>query len=280
MILETPIPLGRQITPSKIYPSLDRVDYLAINGDIDTLEEAFIRDNAQLEAMMVAEIDRQIDSNHTLRYIFGASLFRFYLARWVRHADICITVFGPQAARELGVQFANSEVVRQGLIKLGVILTSVQLQNLAQSVSKKAQNSPLVNGVLTAASIALLKGVARSQIGNGLKRTSRVVVATSLNNTREQVFIDNSAVIERMVYNAILDGRTCPICHRLNGMVLNFHDWLRTQWMAPIHDYCRCFWEAVKGTDTNKPRFTGPRIVPGFVQPPFTTFVERNGGSR
>jgi SPP1 gp7 family putative phage head morphogenesis protein len=72
-----------------------------------------------------------------------------------------------------------------------------------------------------------------------MQRAARVRVAEAINFGREDAR-RNLRGIQGVQISAILDDRTCPLCHSLDGMTLAADDPRIALWRPPFHDRCRC----------------------------------------
>lgn len=105
-----------------------------------------------------------------------------------------------------------------------------------------------------------------------LRATASSIVSQSVNNGRNDVFDGVAKEGDAFEYSAILDTKVCAICTDLDGKVVDFKEYRRTQWKPPIHFHCRCIWillrRLLKETDTTLPKVTGlPETAGGKYGP-------------
>ena len=65
-----------------------------------------------------------------------------------------------------------------------------------------------------------------------------------------------------------MDSKVCNTCYELDGAVCTVDEYIATQWMPPIHFWCRCIWVAIMKDETDKPEYTGIPTNPGGEDAP------------
>lgn len=118
-----------------------------------------------------------------------------------------------------------------------------------------------IDDVLDDLAIALLAYLAAHT-----KPGNTVAVAESINTGRTKTFKKYDEDIDRYVYSAILDKKTCQTCRELDEKVATPEEYATTPWQTPIHFRCRCIWIAVLAEEEEKPEITGmPTIAGGLA---------------
>lgn len=76
--------------------------------------------------------------------------------------------------------------------------------------------------------------------------------------------------IERLKYSAIMDGKVCPLCSKLDGMVVDTNSSIRYKYDTPLHYLCRCVWLPVTVDDINDPDIADTDLTLGAKGRPIT----------
>ncbi len=72
--------------------------------------------------------------------------------------------------------------------------------------------------------------------------------------------------ILRLVWSAILDSKTCPLCRALDGRVVTPGSPQHQQFQPPLHPHCRCMWIGVTERDPHIPDPFWPDLDPGLLK--------------
>lgn len=73
---------------------------------------------------------------------------------------------------------------------------------------------------------------------------TQATVTTEVNRVANDMRMDlfRDIGVEKVVYTAVLDDRTTPLCQSLNGRILRIDDPLVAQITPPNHVHCRSYW--------------------------------------
>ena len=181
------------------------------------------------------------------------------------------------AADELKVKApATSKDALAGMQDLTSFITEKQqddLKNLVRAELLKARRKgiELADGdeeeglTATEKFKAALAGLLGTWFVAKLKATASSIVSQAVNNGRTDVFDGVAKPGDLFQYSGLLDDKICRICADLDGKVVDFEEYKRTQWKPPIHFHCRCLWILLrKVSDTFKmPAITGLPDVAG-----------------
>lgn len=160
-------------------------------------------------------------------------------------------------------QNAQALVDRQFSDLLFTIKTEVlkQLRKNTLSDSINLGLSDILSAVATAFSL---------YFDNKITLGGTVAIAQAINRGRDDVFASAREEIYAYQYSAILDGKcTSGECPDLDGTVLDYAEYRATQWVPPIHPWCRCIWLAILNDEKNPPDFTGVPDSPGGKDQPY-----------
>jgi hypothetical protein len=105
-----------------------------------------------------------------------------------------------------------------------------------------------------------------SKLVRSLINDYKGITGKMLNFGRDSGAIDNS---NAAVYSAVLDGKICPLCKFLNGMVFKVGSEEHKRFTPPLHNNCRCIFIYVR-------RDYMPQPVPNFKEPP-ENFTDKHG---
>lgn len=82
-----------------------------------------------------------------------------------------------------------------------------------------------------------------------LTGTAQVIVTDAINKGRDEILRSNE--FQAAQYSAILDRKTCPLCERLDGMVIDLDDPDFKRFTPPVHSSCRCIWVYIRKDEDN-----------------------------
>lgn len=116
--------------------------------------------------------------------------------------------------------------------------------------------------------IVLIGSIITKFFGDKANITSGVVTSSAINIGRNDAFEEYSDKIYGYLYSAILDSKVCNTCYELDGAVCTVDEYVATQWMPPIHFWCRCIWVAIMKDEIDKPEYTGIPTNPGGEDAP------------
>jgi len=80
----------------------------------------------------------------------------------------------------------------------------------------------------------------REIVGQALATAATIAISESINEGRNYGFDDIIDDIRYMMWSALLDDRTCPICLELDGKIFEKDDPVLNKIDPPIHVNCRC----------------------------------------
>lgn len=144
------------------------------------------------------------------------------------------------------------------------LLSSIQLE-----VIKAARANQLDAHNLAVDDLLVLIGsIIAKFFGDKGPITAGVVTTSSINVGRNDVFTEYADKIHGYLYSAILDSRVCDTCYDLDGSVCTVEEYNATEWMPPIHFWCRCIWVAIMADEEELPDFTGLPVNPGGESAP------------
>lgn len=251
------------------------VRFAEINAKMDGFEESFLK-NAQ------PIVDDIIDG--IVLGAVGADPAKFDVMLPPDYDKVILTTIKEAynyaktgAADELKVSApATSKKALAGMQDLTAFITEKQqddLKNLVRAELLKARRTgvELAEGDeeegMTAAEKfkAALAGVLGTWFVAKLKATAGSIVSQSVNNGRADVFDGVGKPGDLFQFSGLLDDKICRICSDLDGKVVDFEEYRRTQWKPPIHFHCRCLWILIrKVSETFKmPAITGLPDVAG-----------------
>lgn len=117
---------------------------------------------------------------------------------------------------------------------------------------------------------AALAGVVGVWFVAKLKATATSIVSQGVNNGRADVFDGVAKPGDLFQYSGLLDGKICRICSDLDGKVVDYEEYRRTQWKPPIHFHCRCLWILIRKVSESfaMPEVTGlPEVAGDKTEP-------------
>jgi SPP1 gp7 family putative phage head morphogenesis protein len=76
--------------------------------------------------------------------------------------------------------------------------------------------------------------------------------------------------VTRVMFSAIMDKVTCPLCERLDGIVVDVDSATRSKYDPPLHYMCRCAWLPVTKDDIDDPDVIGTDLTLGSKGKPIT----------
>ena len=100
-----------------------------------------------------------------------------------------------------------------------------------------------------------------------LEGHATVQTAWGVNSGRD--YVAGEAGVKRIQYSAILDRRTCVLCKKLDGMIIEAGTPEAKKFKPPIHGNCRCLYAYVLPEEQPQPKVT-------FVPPP-DDLIEKHG---
>lgn len=251
------------------------VRFAEINAKMDGFEESFLK-NAQ------PIVDDIIDG--IVLGAVGADPAKFDVMLPPDYDKVILTTIKEAynyaktgAADELKVSApATSKKALAGMQDLTAFITEKQqddLKNLVRAELLKARRTglELAEGdeeegmTATERFKAALAGVLGTWFVAKLKATAGSIVSQSVNNGRADVFDGAGKPGDLFQFSGLLDDKICRICSDLDGKVVDFEEYRRTQWKPPIHFHCRCLWILIrKVSETFKmPDITGLPDVAG-----------------
>lgn len=251
------------------------VRFAEINSKMDGFEESFLK-NAQ---PIVDDIIEGI-----VQGAVGADPAKFDVMLPPDYDKVILTTIKEAynyaktgAADELKVSApATSKKALAGMQDLTAFITEKQqddLKNLVRAELLKARRTGLElaegdeeEGMTAAEKFkAALAGVLGTWFVAKLKATAGSIVSQSVNNGRADVFDGVGKPGDLFQFSGLLDDKICRICSDLDGKVVDFEEYRRTQWKPPIHFHCRCLWILIrKVSETFKmPAITGLPDVAG-----------------
>lgn len=163
-------------------------------------------------------------------------------------------------SKQLLKQYAATVAEKQYSDLLFAIKTEV---NQAARAGQLARTELSVNELLV-----LIGSIIGKFFSDKAPITSGVVTTSAINVGRNDVFEEYSDKIYGYLYSGILDSKICNTCYELDGSVCTPDEYVATQWMPPIHFWCRCIWVAIMKDEQELPDFTGIPNNPGGEDAP------------
>ena len=100
-----------------------------------------------------------------------------------------------------------------------------------------------------------------------LEGHATVQTAWAINSGRD--FVAEEQGVKRIQYSAILDKRTCPLCKKLDGMIIQAGTPEAKRVKPPIHSNCRCIFAYVMPEEQPQPELT--------FEPPPDEMLQKHG---
>ena len=267
---------SRQLTPAE-----GKVQFAAIVKKLDTLEEDAAKATKPIWDDITAGINA--DLKKILDAADYAALTDFkldsYKPAYVKALmDQMVAAYNYAkngAADEMDVNSPATPPATRDLIKAKATATVdkqfndliFKIQTIVSEAQRKNQLSRARIAGRTNLSIADVLAGVTTTVGafydNNVVAGAGVAIATAINIGRDDVFEIYKSKISKYQYSAIMDETTCPICEDLDGSVVDYEEYLRTEWMPPIHFNCRCIWVEIMTDETDQPDFTGLPEAPG-----------------
>ena len=257
------------------HPWESHVNFAQVNEEMDKLEARFFKDAEPLLKRLNRRARKRLERplTESLRVFSNRDkndLRDYYFDKLEEYYP----QLGELAANEIYTNFVPSDDVLDVLKQEGEAISFASLDNINRSIARKIGGfEPKEEG--DKLDPVEIFGQVRGLVESSVKSTGSVAVATTISETRTQVFDENEDDIFSYTFSSVLDGRVCPICSRLDGMNVSPETYKRSQWITPIHHHCRCIWIAILKAQTIKPAFTRHHSRAGGVsQPPFTTYLQ------
>ncbi len=136
-------------------------------------------------------------------------------------------------------------------------VTSAITHAVAESMERGAGTSEVLEAFREAYAPFLLGGrmqtIAETEIGFTMAKSIDYYIAKNKKQvSRGTVPVEQA--IQRVQYSAIMDGRVCPLCEKLNGTIVPVNSPIRTRYSPPMHYMCRCVWMPITAEEINDPR--------------------------
>lgn len=144
------------------------------------------------------------------------------------------------------------------------LLSSIQLEVIRAARANQLDTTTLSVDDL----LALIGSIIGKFFGDKGPITAGVVTTSAINVGRNDVFTEYADKIHGYLYSAILDSKVCNTCYDLDGSVCTLEEYAATEWMPPIHFWCRCIWVAIMKDEEELPEFTGLPDNPGGERAP------------
>jgi len=100
-----------------------------------------------------------------------------------------------------------------------------------------------------------------------LEGHATVQTAWAINSGRD--FVAEEQGVKRIQYSAILDKRTCPLCKKLDGMIIQAGTPEAKKFKPPVHSRCRCIFAYVLPEEQPQPEVT--------FEPPPDELLQKHG---
>lgn len=118
--------------------------------------------------------------------------------------------------------------------------------------------------------------IAETEVGFTLDKANELYIMANHKGVKNGS-IPADKKVARMQYTAILDGVVCPLCEKMNGMVVTTDSPIYRRYSPPLHYMCRCIWMPITQGEVDDPRvantdltndpFTGkPYIYEGLIK--------------
>ena len=213
--------------------------------------------------------------------LFNAADWREFANIYTKYAMLNSRIFGEMVAAEIGVRYEPSKKLDRSLGAQGKVISRNMFRNIEFSITEQVKQALQKEAeALAEEASARIVATADTLLEGGVKRSSSVLVASTVSQVRNQVFQENTERIRSYLFSAVLDGNQCPICEGLDGMNLSYEDYqkAKSQWSLPIHHHCRCQWVEILKEEIDPPRMNKLRRTSGGVsRPPFAEYMEKNG---
>ena len=135
--------------------------------------------------------------------------------------------------------------------------SSIKLQISNDMAASKAQVEILDrigNTTLESFLTSRMPVIAETEIGFVLNKSVDFYIKQNLQAVKKGL-IDEMKKIERVRYSAILDGRVCPFCNKMDGTVVEVGSAVYYRFSPPIHYNCRCVWLPITTEEIINPRY-------------------------
>lgn len=132
-----------------------------------------------------------------------------------------------------------------------------KIQSEVSAARRKDQLSSAATSLAIGDLIVAITAMFTEYYKDTIGTTAITTVAIGVNKGRKDVFDYYSDDIYAYQYSALLDTKTCPTCHALDGKVLSEAEYKRTSYDPPIHFHCRCLWVAILQDEQDPPPITG-----------------------
>jgi len=98
-----------------------------------------------------------------------------------------------------------------------------------------------------------LQNIAETETGFTLTKSIDSYIMSNIKDVRSGK-AEPGVEIQRVQYSAIMDGKVCPLCEKMNGTIVAVDSPIRTKYNPPLHYMCRCVWMPITRDEINDPR--------------------------
>ena len=172
-----------------------------------------------------------------------------------------------QAAEELGTESPDmpDDVKQIAALKAATVTDKVMAG--LQAVAVFELLNAVESGQKPKDAVKDIKKTLENAAKKDLEGHATVQTAWGVNAGRD--YVAGEAGVKRIQYSAILDRRTCVLCKKLDGMILEAGTPEAKKFKPPIHGNCRCLYAYVLPEEQPQPEVT-------FVSPP-EDLIEKHG---